>query len=172
MYQRFGMRAAALRTHDVYEGIARTKHPGGYKILARLSFRGSLLLTIELRAPPAPRNYVSRNLSGAPRADKDKMRESIALIGNVTGGMNSVIGGHARLHGNSSKVFSFDINYGSNKKMCQTYHGQENAIARFHSRKISFLYYGKFKAVPMKTMIITYKQPMCFYQPLIRQYKI
>ena len=29
------------------------------------------MLTIELRAPPAPRNYVSRNLSGAPRADND-----------------------------------------------------------------------------------------------------
>ncbi|KAK1735147.1 L-cysteine desulfhydrase-related protein [Skeletonema marinoi] len=60
--------------------------------------------------------------------NKDKMRESIALMSNVTGGMNAVIGGHARFLGNSSKVFSFDINYGSNKKMCQTYHGQENAI--------------------------------------------
>ena len=59
--------------------------------------------------------------------DKEKMRESISLVSNVTGGMNAVIGGHARCHGNS-KVFYFDIGYGSNKKMCQTYHGKENAI--------------------------------------------
>lgn len=56
---------------------------------------------------------------------RDKMRESIALISNVTGGMNAVIGGHARC--NRKKVFYFDIGYGSNKKMCQTY-GRENAI--------------------------------------------
>ena len=60
--------------------------------------------------------------------NKEKMRESIALVSNVTGGMNAVIGGHARCRGSSSKVFYFDIGYGSNKKMCQTYHGQENAI--------------------------------------------
>lgn len=62
--------------------------------------------------------------------NKDKMRESIALISNVTGGMNAVIGGHARCnHGkNSSKAFYFDVGYGSNKKMCQTYYGHENAI--------------------------------------------
>ncbi|KAL7449786.1 hypothetical protein ACHAWC_001806, partial [Mediolabrus comicus] len=59
---------------------------------------------------------------------KDKMRESIALISNVTSGMNAVIGGHARCNeNNDKKVFYFDIGYGSNKKMCQTYHG-ENAI--------------------------------------------
>ncbi|KAL7501581.1 hypothetical protein ACHAWT_009775 [Skeletonema menzelii] len=59
---------------------------------------------------------------------RDTMRESIALLSNVTGGMNAVIGGHARCHGNNSKVFYFDIGYGSNKKMCQAYHGYENAI--------------------------------------------
>jgi hypothetical protein len=36
---------------------------------------------------------------------KSKLRESIALISNVTGGMNAVIGGHARCNGSSSKVF-------------------------------------------------------------------
>ena len=60
--------------------------------------------------------------------NKDKIRESIALIGNVTGGMNAVISGHARCHGSNSKVFYFDIGYGSNKKMCQTYYYGENAI--------------------------------------------
>jgi len=62
-----------------------------------------------------------------------KLREGIAMIGNVTAGMNAVIGGHARCsrsdqvdHGR--KVFYFDIAYGSNKKMCQSYHGRENAI--------------------------------------------
>jgi isopenicillin-N epimerase len=61
--------------------------------------------------------------------NKEKMRESIALTSNVTGGMNAVIGGHARCsNGKNSKVFYFDIGYGSNKKMCQTYHGHENAI--------------------------------------------
>ncbi len=59
--------------------------------------------------------------------NKEKMQESIALVSNVTGGMNAVIGGHARYH-NNNKVFYFDIGYGSNKKMCQTYHGHENAI--------------------------------------------
>jgi isopenicillin-N epimerase len=62
------------------------------------------------------------------REKKDKIRESIALISNVTSGMNAVIGGHARCNkNNGNKVFYFDIGYGSNKKMCQTYHG-ENAI--------------------------------------------
>ncbi|KAL7448745.1 hypothetical protein ACHAWC_000888, partial [Mediolabrus comicus] len=59
---------------------------------------------------------------------RNKMRESIALISNVTSGMNAVIGGHARCNKNDGKkVFYFDIGYGSNKKMCQTYHG-ENVI--------------------------------------------
>lgn len=60
---------------------------------------------------------------------KEKMRKSIALLSNVTSGMNAVVGGHTRCNKkNGKKVFYFDIGYGSNKKMCQTYHGETNAI--------------------------------------------
>ncbi|KAL3788380.1 hypothetical protein HJC23_009186 [Cyclotella cryptica] len=73
--------------------------------------------------------------NGAEEEELMRLREGVALIGNVTSGMNAVIGGHARcsstkFHGkDSEKVFYYDIAYGSNKKMCQTYHGKENAIA-------------------------------------------
>ena len=58
----------------------------------------------------------------------------MALLPNVTSGMNAVIGGHARCssvksNGLGNKVFYYDVGYGSNKKMCQTHHGKENAIA-------------------------------------------
>jgi hypothetical protein len=66
---------------------------------------------------------------------KLKLRESVALIPNVTSGMNAVIGGHVRCANSvvsetsfGNKVFYYDIGYGSNKKMCQTYHGT-NAIS-------------------------------------------
>lgn len=59
---------------------------------------------------------------------KLRLRESIALIPNVTSGMNGVLGGHARCTTNS-KVFYYDIGYGSNKKMCQTYYrGDSSAV--------------------------------------------
>lgn len=58
---------------------------------------------------------------------KLRLRESVALIPNVTSGMNAALGGHARCNKYKSKVFYYDIGYGSNKKMCQMYHG-ENAI--------------------------------------------
>lgn len=79
--------------------------------------------------------------NGADHGKVKQLREGVALIGNVTSGMNAVIGGHARCSVQSSpethkhdiffrnKVFYYDIAYGSNKKMCQTYHGIENSIA-------------------------------------------
>ena len=67
--------------------------------------------------------------------DDSAIREGMAMISNVTGGMNAVIAGHARCSRDNGghnkeekKVFYYDIAYGSNKKMCQTYHGKENAI--------------------------------------------
>jgi len=62
-------------------------------------------------------------------ADATRLREGTALIQNVTSGMNAVVGGHARCTDRTRFVFYYDIAYGSNKKMCQTYHGKENAIA-------------------------------------------
>jgi selenocysteine lyase/cysteine desulfurase len=65
-------------------------------------------------------------------SDKDsklRLRESVALIPNVTSGMNTVLAGHARC--NKNKVFYFDIGYGSNKKMCQTYHGSDAVVIPF-----------------------------------------
>eukprot|EP00970_Alexandrium_tamarense_P003053 scaffold436_cov188-Alexandrium_tamarense.AAC.36 len=57
-----------------------------------------------------------------------QLREGTAMIANVTSGMNAVIGGHARCNPDS-QVFYYDIAYGSNKKMCQTYHGTQNAVS-------------------------------------------
>ncbi|KAL7533782.1 hypothetical protein ACHAXR_005444 [Thalassiosira sp. AJA248-18] len=69
-------------------------------------------------------DFVTKDEVGASR-----IREGTALIQNVTSGMNAVIGGHARCENRNRLVFYYDIAYGSNKKMAQTYHGKENAIA-------------------------------------------
>ena len=59
--------------------------------------------------------------------DASRLREGVAMIQCVTGGLNAVIGGHARCTRGRGKVFFYDVAYGSNKKMCEKYHG-ENAV--------------------------------------------
>jgi len=59
--------------------------------------------------------------------DAGRLYEGTALIPNVTMGMNAVVGGHTRYYGDSL-VFYYDITYGSTKKMCQTYHGNEKVV--------------------------------------------
>ncbi|KAL9182257.1 hypothetical protein ACHAXT_012909 [Thalassiosira profunda] len=63
------------------------------------------------------------------KQDAGRMREGVALLPNVTSGMNAVVGGHARCRGKNALAFYYDTAYGSNKKMCQAYHGKQNAIA-------------------------------------------
>ena len=70
---------------------------------------------------------------------KLKLRESVALIPNVTSGMNAVIGGHARCRHNGNKVFCYDIGYGSNKKMCQVYHGNDSVTIPFEDEFLPVL---------------------------------
>ena len=60
---------------------------------------------------------------------KLRLRESIAMIPNVTSGMNAVIGGHARCY--KKKVFYYDVGYGSTKKMCGTYYGNDSVVIPF-----------------------------------------
>lgn len=70
---------------------------------------------------------------------KLKLRESVALIPNVTSGMNAVIRGHARCRNNGNKVFYYDIGYGSNKKMCQVYHGNDSVVIPFEDEFLPLL---------------------------------
>ena len=61
--------------------------------------------------------------------NKLRLRESVAMIPNVTSGMNAVIGGHARCY--KKKVFYYDVGYGSTKKMCGAYHGNDAVVIQF-----------------------------------------
>ena len=63
--------------------------------------------------------------------DATRLREGTAMVQNVTSGMNAVVGGHRRASltgeggGGGRSVFYYDIAYGSNKKICKHYHGDD-----------------------------------------------
>ncbi|MEY5131738.1 MAG: hypothetical protein RL734_1805 [Bacteroidota bacterium] len=67
-----------------------------------------------------------------------RLRESVALLPNVTSGMNAVIGGHARC-GDNNKIFYFDVGYGSNKRMCEAYHGKNATVIPFEEEFLTSL---------------------------------
>lgn len=55
-------------------------------------------------------------------------KRNVALLPNVTSGMNSVLAGHAREYGNSAVCILWDTSYGSVKKMAQHYYNNGNVI--------------------------------------------
>ncbi|KAL3788170.1 hypothetical protein ACHAW5_006618 [Stephanodiscus triporus] len=63
--------------------------------------------------------------------DASRLREGTAMVQNVTSGMNAFVGGHRRASltggggGGGRSVFYYDIAYGSNKKICKHYHGDD-----------------------------------------------
>lgn len=55
-------------------------------------------------------------------------REEMALLPNVTSGINSVISSYFRKYGNSGHVILWDTSYGSVKKMAYHYGGGQSAV--------------------------------------------
>jgi len=72
-------------------------------------------------------------------SDASRLREGVAMIQCVTGGLNAVIGGHARCTRGRGKVFYYDIAYGSSKKMCEKYHGRNGVCIPFEEEYLQRL---------------------------------
>lgn len=70
-------------------------------------------------------------------------RKNLTLLPNVTSGLNSVLSGHARIHGESAHCVLWDTTYGSVKKMASHfYHGRVTEIP-FQAQSLSKLRYSK-----------------------------
>jgi selenocysteine lyase/cysteine desulfurase len=66
-------------------------------------------------APSCTSNYTNR------------LSNTVALLPNVTAGMNAILAGHARVHGpKRAHCVLWDTTYGSVKKMAQYYYGPDN----------------------------------------------
>jgi selenocysteine lyase/cysteine desulfurase len=65
--------------------------------------------------------------TAAPSRYSNSLSNTVALLPNVTAGMNAILAGHARVHGpNKAHCVLWDTTYGSVKKMAQHYYGPDN----------------------------------------------
>lgn len=69
--------------------------------------------------------YSGRRLADFVQAPN---KQNVALLPNVTSGMNSVLAGHAREFGKSAFCIVWDVSYGSVKKMAKQYYVNQNVM--------------------------------------------
>jgi hypothetical protein len=78
--------------------------------------------------------------------DATRLREGTAMVQNVTSGMNAVVGGHRRASllgggdGGGRSVFYYNIAYGSNRKICKHYHGDDAIEIPFKEDRLPLLW--------------------------------